>query len=323
MLLIIPLLFLLYWLYLSRCGRRIGRFGEKSLMTQLMPSVSRAKGWLKLSFFSLALLCFIIGLARPQMGARLKKQDTKGIEVMICLDVSNSMLAEDYAPNRLERAKFAISSLVDRLAGDRIGLVIFAGESFVQLPITTDYVSAKSFLNSVNTGSIPIQGTAIGDAISTAAGGFSTGSDESRAIIVITDGENHEDDPVAAAKDAVQKGIRVYTIGVGTPEGKPIPQPDGSLMKDGEGNIVVTKLDEATLKEIAAAGNGMYVRAGNAEFGLNPILENLKEINKKQFESVVFEEYDEQFMYFFAAALLFFIIEMLIPDRRTGRRKEI
>ncbi|MCI2082607.1 MAG: VWA domain-containing protein [Bacteroidales bacterium] len=323
LLLLIPLLFLFYWLYLRVRSRRIGKFGDKSLVVQLMPAASVAKGWLKLSFFSLAMLCFFIGMARPQMGARLKKKDTEGVEVMICLDVSNSMLAQDYTPDRLDRAKFAISNLVDRLNGDRIGLVVFAGEAFVQLPITTDYVSAKSFLGSVNTESIPIQGTALADAINTASRSFSTGSAKSRAIILITDGENHEGDPVSAAKDAAGNGVRVYTIGVGTPEGKPIPMSDGSLLKDKDGNIVVTKLDEQTLKEIASAGNGIYVRAGNAEFGLNTVIDNIKEINKKKFESVVFEEYDEKYMYLFAAALLFFIIEMLIPDCKLGRKSEI
>jgi Ca-activated chloride channel family protein len=323
LLLLIPLLFLLYWLYLRARAKRIGRFGDKELVEQLMPTASNAKGWLKLSFFALALMCFIIGLARPQMGARLKKKQTEGVEVMICLDVSNSMLAQDYTPNRLDRAKLAISKLVDRLEGDRIGLVVFAGESFVQLPITADYVSAKAFLGSVNTGSVPIQGTAMGDAIETAAKGFSSESDKSRAIIMITDGENHEDDPVSAAKAAAEQGIRVYTIGVGTPEGKPIPLSDGTLLKDKDGNIVVSKLDEATLKDVAAAGKGEYVRAGNTEFGLNPILDDIKNIAKKKFESVVFEEYNEIYMYFFAAALAFFIVEMLIPDRKLRRRQTI
>lgn len=323
LLLLVPLLYLLYWLYLRARAGRIGKFGDKELVEQLMPSFSKAKGWLKLSFFSLALLCFFIGLARPQMGARLKKKQTEGVEVMICLDVSNSMLAEDYTPDRLDRAKLAISKLVDRLEGDRIGLVIFAGESFVQLPITSDYVSAKAFLNSVNTESVPVQGTAMGNAIETAAKSFSTESDKSRAIILITDGENHEDDPVAAAKAAEEQGIRVYTIGVGTPEGKPIPLPDGTLLKDKDDNIVVTKLDETTLKDIAAAGKGGYVRAGNTEFGLNPILDDVKNIAKKKFESVVFEEYNEIYMYFFGAAVVFFIVEMLISDRKLRRKQTI
>ena len=237
---------------------------------------------------------------------------------MVVLDVSNSMLAKDYSPNRLERAKLAISRITDRLQGDRIGLIIFAGSSFVQLPITTDYVSAKMFLNNISTESIPIQGTAIGDAISTAARSFSAQSENSRAIIVITDGENHEDDAVAAASQAAEAGIKVYTIGVGSAEGQPIPM-GGGLLKDKEGNIVVTKLDEETLKEIASAGGGAYVHAGNDEFGLTPIINDIKKMQEEEYSSVVFEEYDEQFMYFLAIALALFVLEMLIGERRSRR----
>jgi Ca-activated chloride channel family protein len=208
---------------------------------------------------------------------------------------------------------------VDRLDGDRIGLIIFAGSSFVQLPITTDYVSAKMFLNSIDTDSVPVQGTAIGDAILTAAKSFSTQSEKSRAIIVITDGENHEDDPVDAAREVAATGIRVYTIGVGSLRGQPIPK-DGDLMKDKDGNIVVTRLDEETLKKIASVGNGAYVHAGGEEFGLNPILDEIRKLEDERFNNVVFEEYDEQYMYFFAAALLFFVLEMLIGERRAKKR---
>ena len=208
---------------------------------------------------------------------------------------------------------------MDKLQGDRIGLIIFAGSSFVQLPITTDYVSAKMFLNSINTESVPIQGTAIGDAVLTAAKSFSAQSEKSRAIIVITDGENHEDDPVDAARQVAETGIRVYTIGVGSLRGQPIPK-DGDLMKDKDGNIVVTRLDEETLKRMASVGNGAYVHAGNEEFGLNPILDEIRKLEDERFNSMVFEEYDEQYMYFFAAALLLFVLEMLIGERKAKRR---
>ena len=268
--------------------------------------------------FSLGFFFLAIGLSRPQIGAKLKEHETKGAEIMIVLDVSNSMLAEDYSPNRLERAKLAISRLVDKLREDRIGLIVFAGNSFVQLPITTDYVSAKMFLNSISTESVPVQGTAIGEAINTAIRSFSAQSQKSRAVIIITDGENHEDDPMAAAKQAAELGIRIFTIGVGSPEGKPIPM-NGELLKDKEGNIVVTRLDEKVLQEVAAAADGVYVRAGNSEFGLNPIIEDIKKMEDERYSSVVFEEYDEQFMYFLAIAFFFFIIEMLIGDRRSKR----
>ena len=318
LLLLIPFFFVIQSVVLMLRRRRIRKFGDEALVNQIMPSYSRAKVWVRLSFFSLAFFFFVIGLSRPQIGAKLKEHETKGAEIMIVLDVSNSMLAEDYSPNRLERAKLAISRLVDKLRDDRIGLIVFAGNSFVQLPITTDYVSAKMFLGSITTESVPVQGTAIGEAINTAVRSFSAQSEKSRAIIIITDGENHEDDPVAAAKQAAQMGIRVFTIGVGSPEGKPIPM-DGELLKDKEGNIVVTRLDEKVLQEVAAAGNGVYVRAGNSEFGLNPIIDDIMKMEDEKYSSVVFEEYDEQFMYFLGIALLLFVIEMLIGDRRSKR----
>ncbi|MBR3563096.1 MAG: VWA domain-containing protein [Bacteroidales bacterium] len=319
LLLLVPLMPLIYALVRWMRRARLRRFGDESLVRQLMPSWSASKGWVRLVLFDLAFAFFVIGLARPQIGAKLQERETKGAEIMICLDVSNSMLAKDYSPNRLERAKLAISRITDKLQDDRIGLIIFAGSSFVQLPITNDYVSAKMFLSSISTESVPVQGTAIGDAILTAARSFSAQSEKSRAIIVITDGENHEDDPVEAAKQAAELGIKIYTIGVGSLRGEPIPL-DGELMKDKDGNIVVTHLDEDTLQKVAAAGGGAYVHAGNEEFGLNPVINDLKRLEAETFNSVVFEEYDEQYMYFFAVALVLLVIELLIGERRWKRR---
>ena len=318
LLLLIPFFFLVQALVLRLRRRRIRKFGDEKLVRELMPSYAKAKVWVRLTLFSVGFFFFVIGLSRPQIGAKLKEHETKGAEIMIALDVSNSMLAEDYSPNRLERAKLAISRLVDKLRDDRIGLIVFAGNSFVQLPITTDYVSAKMFLNSISTESVPVQGTAIGEAINTAMRSFSAQSEKSRAIIVITDGENHEDDPVAAAKQAAEMGVRVFTIGVGSPEGKPIPM-DGELLKDKDGNIVVTRLDEKVLQEVAQAGNGVYVRAGNSEFGLNPIIDDIRRMEDEKYSSIVFEEYDEQFMYFLAIALFFFVIEILVGDRKSKK----
>ena len=318
LILLIPLMFTAYWLMRRFRRKRISRFGEPELVAQLTPEVPRRKGWAKLTIISVALFFFSLGMARPQIGATLKERQIKGAEIMVVLDVSNSMLAEDYSPNRLERAKLAISKLVDELQGDRIGLIIFAGESFVQLPITSDYVSAKIFLNSITTESVPVQGTALGEAIRTAIRGFTSESEHSRAIILITDGENHEDDPVAAARDAVDMGAKVFCIGVGSPEGKPIPM-DGGLLKDKDGNIVVTRLDEQTLRDIASAGEGLYVRAGNTEFGLNPVIDEIRTLQDKEFQSVVFEEFDEQYMYFFAIALVFLLIEFFMSDTRNHR----
>lgn len=319
LLLLVPLFPLGYALVRFFRRRRLRAFGQEALVRELMPSWSPSKGWWRTVLFSLAFASFSIGLSRPLLGAKLVERETKGAEIVICLDVSNSMLAQDYSPDRLSRAKLAISKLVDRLQGDRIGLVIFAGTSFVQLPVTTDYVSAKMFLGSIDTHSVPVQGTAIGDAIRTAAKSFSAQSERSRAIIVITDGENHEDDAVAAAREANETGIKVYTIGVGTPDGQPL-KIDGELLKDKDGQIVVSRLDEPELKKIAAAGGGAYVRAGNEEFGLNPVIEDINKLEDERFNSVVFEEYDEQYMYFFAAALLLFMLEMLVGERKPKRR---
>ena len=319
LLLLVPLMPLLYALVRWLRKRRLSRIGDPALVKQLIPSWSGAKGWVRLVLFDLAFAFFVVGLARPQIGAKLQERETRGAEIMICLDVSNSMLARDYSPNRLERAKLAISRITDKLQDDRIGLIIFAGSSFVQLPITNDYVSAKMFLSSINPESVPVQGTAIGDAILTAARSFSAQSEKSRAIIVITDGENHEDDPVEAAKQAAEMGIKVYTIGVGSLRGEPIPM-DGDLLKDKDGNIVVTRLDESTLQKVAEVGNGAYVHAGNEEFGLNPIINDIDKLEEETFNSVVFEEYDEQYMYFFAVALVLLVLELLIGERRWKRR---
>lgn len=318
LLILVPFFFVIQALVLKLRQRRIRKFGDESLVSRLMPSYSEGKTWIRLTLFSIGFIFFIIGLSRPQIGARLKEHETKGAEIMIVLDVSNSMLAEDYSPNRLERAKLAISRLVDKLRDERIGLIVFAGNSFVQLPITTDYVSAKMFLNSISTESVPVQGTAMGEAINTAMKSFSLQSEKSRAVIVITDGENHEDDPVAAARQAAELGVKVFTIGVGSPEGKPIPF-DGELLKDKNGEIVVTRLDESVLKEVADAGNGLYVRAGTSEFGLNPVINEIKKMEDEKYSSIVFEEYDEQFMNFMAIALIFFVLEMLVGDRKPKR----
>ena len=319
LLLLVPLLLLGYGALRQLRERRIRRFGDEALVKQLMPSWSGAKGWVRVVLFCLGFAFFVLGLARPQIGAKLSEHKTRGAEIIVCLDVSNSMLAEDYSPSRLERAKLSIARLTGKLQDDRIGLIIFAGTSFVQLPVTTDYVSAKMFLSNIDTGSVPIQGTAIGDAIHTAIRSFSAQSQKSRVIVVISDGENHEDDAVAAAKEAAEAGIRVYTIGVGSPEGQPIPF-EGELMKDKDGNIVVTRLDEETLRQVAKAGGGAYIHAGNEEFGLGPIVDDVRAMEDEEFGSVVFEEYDEQYMYFFGIALLLFVIEMLIGERRPRRK---
>ncbi len=319
LLILIPLILVGYGIFRHLRGRRVKALGDEALVKELMPSASSAKGWIRISFFCLGLMFLIIGLARPQTGARLAEKKTKGAEILVALDVSNSMLAQDYSPNRLERAKLAIARLTDRLQQDRIGLVIFAGTSFVQLPVTTDYISAKMFLGSIDTGSIPIQGTAIGEAIRLCTKSFSAQSEKSRVIVVISDGEDHEEDAVESAKQAAELGIKVYTIGVGSAEGQPIPM-DGGLLKDRNGDIVVTRLNEQMLRDIARAGGGAYIHAGNEEFGLNPIIQDIRRMEEEEFGSVVFEEYDEQYMYFLGLALLCFVIQMVTGSRKPRRK---
>ena len=319
LLLLIPAFLLGYGIWRHLWNRRVKAFGDPALTRALMPSRSRSKGWVRMAIWCLAFAFFVIGLARPRSGAKLAERNTRGAEIIVALDVSKSMLAQDYFPNRLERAKLSIARLTDKLQDDRIGLVIFAGTSFVQLPVTTDYVSAKMFLSSIDTESIPVQGTAMGDAINLSIKSFSAQSEKSRVIVVISDGENHEDDPVAAAKQAAELGIKVYTIGVGSAEGQPIPV-EGGLLRDKDGEIVVTRLDEETLRNVAKAGGGAYIHAGGEEFGLNPIIDDIRKMEDEEFGSIVFEEYDEQYMYFFGIALLLFVIEMLIGERKPRRR---
>lgn len=317
LLLLVPLFFAVQWLKIDFRRRRIRRFGDEELVNALMPSYAGAKVWLRLSLFAVAFCFLVLALSRPQRGVRLKEQQMSGAEVVIALDVSNSMLAEDYTPNRLNRAKLAIAQVSEKLQGDRIGLVVFAGDAYVQIPLTSDYISAKMFLNSISTNSVPVQGTAIGAAIDMSVRCFSDKSDQSRAVIVITDGENHEDDPVAAAKRAVENGVRVYTIGVGSKEGTFIPLPEGGYITDDDGNNVLTRLDDATLKAIAEAGNGIYVQSTNREFGLNPIIEDVQNMEDTVMTTVMYEEYEELYMYFLGMALLFLVVEMLVGDRRS------
>lgn len=317
LLLFVPLFFIVQLLVSGLRQRRIRRFGDEELVNSLMPSYSKTKVWLRLTFFALALCMLVFALARPQRGTKLKEYELHGAEVIIALDVSNSMLAQDYSPNRLMRAKLAISRVAEKLEGDRLGLIIFAGVPDVHIPLTADYQSAKMLLESITTESVDVQGTSIGAAIELAMRSFSEQTDKSRAIIVITDGENHEDDAVEAARQAASAGARVYTIGVGTPEGKMIALPDGNYLVDKDGNRVVTKLDESALMNIAAAGQGIYVHAGNKEFGLEPIIDELRQMEDEVVSKVAYEEYDELYMYFIAAALFFLIVQMLIGDRRS------
>ena len=325
-LLIIPLFVLFFiWSRLSR-KRALKRFGKLEILKQLMPYVSGSRPGFKFFLLMLALAFFIVGTARPQFGSKLKNVKREGVELIIALDVSNSMMSEDIQPNRLERAKRAISRLVDRLKDDKIGLIVFAGDAYTQLPITTDYNSAKLFLNSISTQIVPKQGTAIGSAIDLASKSFTQNGEANKAIIVITDGENHEDDAVTAAKNATDKGIIVHTIGMGLPQGSPIPvlrNGQKEYLKDRDGNVVITKLDEQTLEKIASAGTGIYIRANNAQIGLDTLFDEINKMQKEEVESRVYSEYDDQFQYLFAVGILLLLFEFVILERKNRYLKNI
>lgn len=324
--LIIPILTVFYiWSRIAR-KRALRRFGNEDILKFLMPFASRFRPMLKFAVLMLALAFIIAGIAGPQYGSKLKKVKREGIELIIALDVSNSMLAEDIQPNRLDRSKLAISRLVDKLKDDKIGLIVFAGDAYTQLPITSDYNSAKLFLNSVNTQIVPKQGTAIGAAIALAMRSFSPSSKANKAIIVITDGENHEDDAVSVAKSAVENGIVVHTIGMGLPQGSPIPvlrNGAKEYLKDNQGNVVITKLDETMLEQIATAGDGVYVRANNAQVGLNTLFDEINKLEKTEMESLVYSDYEDQFQYFFAIGLFLILLEFVILERKNKFLKNI
>ena len=316
----LPVFFVLFYYMILRRKARMKKLGELSLIKRLMPEQPKQKLWWKFGVYSLIYSLIIMGLANPQIGSKLEKVERQGVDLMIALDVSNSMLAEDIKPNRLERAKRAISKLVDQLEGDRIGIVVFAGRAYTQLPITSDYSAAKLFINTIDTDVVPTQGTSIGQAIDLSSEAFQK-SKHDKAIIVITDGEDHDDNPVAAAEKAVKNNISVYTIGIGLPEGAPIPTYSNGkqtgFKKDLSGKTVVTKLDEITLQKVAAAGKGIYVRANNTTGGLKDVFDRINKMEKQKYEAKIFSDYEDRFQIFLALALLFLVMDLFITEKRS------
>jgi len=315
-LLILPVLIGIYWLSVRARKRRLARFGNPALLAQLMPEASPKRVRNKFILLLLVVGLIALALARPQFGSKLKEVTRNGIEIMIAVDVSNSMLAQDFEPNRLERTKFAIDRLIEQLDEDQIGLIVFAGEAYVQLPITADYVAARNFVRHLSTDMVTRQGTAMGAAIDLASMSFSTGSEGSRVLIIVSDGENHEDDPVASARAAVEKGIKIYTIGMGTEEGAVIPY-NGDYIRNEEGNLVVTRLDERTLEQVALVSGGAYIRATNRSIGLGEIIQQINEVEKKQLTTQVFEDYNEQYQYILVVALALLLLEALMISRKN------
>ena len=324
-LLTIPVFVVAYIVATQRKRRQLEAFGDSELMAQLMPDASKSRPIVKFSLLMAALALLIIAAARPQYGQQEKTVKRQGIEVMVALDISNSMLAEDVVPNRLDRAKQMLSKMVDNMTDDKVGLVVFAGEAFTQLPITCDYVSAKMFLNTITPNLIPTQGTAIGAALQTAITSFGTIEDEvGRAIILITDGENHEDDAVAVAKKAQEMGIQVFVVGIGKPEGSPIPKPGtNDYFKDRAGQVVVSRLNEDMCQEIAVAGKGAYVRCDNTNTAMRAIEKELERIATTELESTVYADYNEQYQSFVLIALLLLVIDFFIMMRKNHRLGDV
>lgn len=316
LLLIVPAAVALFIFAQVRRRRRLERFASSSLLAQLTPSASPARVRTKFVLYTLAVVFLILAAARPQVGSKLREEHQKGIEMMLVVDVSNSMLAEDFEPNRLDRTKFAIDRVVESMKQDRIGVVAFAGEAQVQLPITSDYRMARAFARKLSPQMVRTQGTDLGAAIKLASMSFSSQSEGSRVMILITDGENHESDALEAAQAAAERGIAIYTIGIGTPEGAPI-MIGGDYLTDENGDMVVSKLDEKMLQEIASVTGGAYVRATKQSIGLKEIVDRLKELDESDLATTRFEAFDEQYQYPLVVALLLLLVEWLILDRRN------
>jgi len=316
-LLIVPLLVMFFVFFIRKKNLAIKNMGTKEVIESLMPEVSKSRPIIKFTILMLSLTLIILAIARPQFGSKLQEIQTSGAEIIIALDISNSMLCEDIYPSRLEKAKSSIIKLLDKLYTDKIGIIVFAGEANTQIPMTNDYTSSKLFIKSIKTDFIDIQGTAIADAINLAMNSFSPKNDMNKAVIVISDGENHEGDAILAASSAKEKGVVVHTIGIGSERAEPIPVESGSsqFKKDKDGEIIMTKLNEEMLKEIAEAGGGVYVKANNSTTGLEYIYDEINKIEKG--EITTYAEYDEKFHYLIFAAFILLFFEFFILERKN------
>lgn len=318
LLLVLPLLAAFYLFSNYRKRKAIRKFGDPVLMAQLMPDVSKYRPDIKFGIVFIALGFFAFLLARPQFGSKLETVKRQGIEVVIALDISNSMLAEDVQPNRLQKAKRLVAQLVDKMQNDKVGMIVFAGDAFTQLPITNDYISAKMFLETIDPSLISKQGTAIAAAIQLATRSFTPQEGVGRTIILITDGENHEGGVSEAIKAATDKGIQVNVLGVGNPDGAPIPvEGTNDYRRDSKGNVIITHLNEQMCQEIAKAGHGIYVRVDNTNNAQRAISKEVDKMAKADIETQVYTEYNEQFQFIAWAILLLLAIEMLILERKN------
>lgn len=320
LLLVIPVMIavLILVAYLRR--RNLAKFGNLELVKSLMPEVSQWRIKTKSVLFLLAVTAVIFAAARPQFGSKLREHKSTGIEMMLVVDVSNSMLAEDFAPNRLDRTRYAIDKLFASMSQDRVGMVVFAGEAKVQLPITSDYRMARSFTKRLSPVLVQVQGTEIGQALTLATLSFSNNRDAGRVIVLITDGESHDSSALDAAKRAAEQGVKIFAVGIGTPDGAPV-KVNGEWLKDEKDEMVVSRLNEELLQQITAATGGGYIRATNAAFGLEEIVGEIEKIEQGELTTLSFEEYNEQFQWILAIAAILLLLESLLLSRRNPRLK--
>lgn len=320
-LLLVPIIWILRLFYLRWRKQALNKGIDAEILKHLAPMISNAKGWLKLSVYTIALICLVLAIANPQFGSKTEEVKRKGVDVMIALDISNSMQAEDLYPTRLERAKRSIQELLTLLRSDRIGIVVFAGEAFVQLPITTDYSAARLFLESIEPDLISTQGTDIGNAIELCMNSFDYESPTSKNIILISDGENHEEQAIEAAEAAGEQDVIVHTIGMGSENGAPIPLfyqgKKVGFRKNKEGNTIVTALNADMLKQIAQTTNGVFVRASNSDSGMRSIFQEIESLEKVEIGSKVYTDFEDRFQYLLLPAILLFIIELIIPNTKS------
>ena len=319
----IPVLAIIRFVCYKLRRKKLLRFGEMSLVNRLMPNVSKIRPSVKFWLSVAALALMIVMLARPQMGSKISHEERNGIETIIAMDISNSMLAEDVVPSRLQKSKMLVENLVDHFTNDKIGLVVFAGDAFVQLPITTDYVSAKMFLQDINPSLIQTQGTDIARAISLSMNSFTQQKGLGKAIILITDGEDHEGGALEAAKEAQKKGINVFILGVGSSNGAPIPLGNGDYMRDNAGNTVMTALNEQMCRDVAKAGSGTYIHVDNTSDAQEKLNDELSRLQKGETDNVVYSEYNEQFQAFALLALILLIIEACTLEAQNSLLRKV
>ena len=316
LLILVPVIILFYVQEVYSRKKKLRLLGDAALLKDLMPDVSQTKRVVKFIVTLLTFVCLVIILARPQFGMKLETTERNGIEMVVALDVSNSMLATDVSPNRLSKAKMLVSRMADKMSNDKIALVIFAGQGFIQLPITSDFVSAKMFLDAISPSMIPAQGTNIGEAIRLSMGSFTNQKNVERAIVIITDGEDQAEEAQKMASEAAKKGIHIFVLGIGSPKGSTIPTKDGNTLRDREGNIVITKLNEAMASSIAAAGNGVYIHVDNSNIAQERLSYELNKLEKNKLGSTTYAEYAEQFPLVAFLALVVLAVVMLLSEKK-------